>query len=477
MGASRICGVLAVHNLGVGTGTQAHLATRGQTGIDFHDFRLHVLDRVDVGPALRYPAGAQVFTAPTPVIVQVQRTGKHRQIHPSSTYRPTELVDVHRELQLLQAATELVEHHADCPIINVAHVAGHQLVWQACPGRSSHQLLPHEVGIVVATIWWFGELHLFPWQQLLHRARLKRYHRGEAVAANLDWRAGDGVEHRRPFRRGLANEAREEVRHLLAEQHRVVVVVEAAQSLEHWSKPWDTAKLAGLQGLKDVQHLTSGDPHEHVVTRTERDHIARVRAITPVRHSLPKAVELDPCPDDVARLGHLELVVRHKLRGQALQLKWHRQTILLPTWPQANETLAGLLDGARHQSLLAVEVSQLVRVGLIDPVFPQFLQQGAQLFLFQSRLRGNASTDQVAYPPVDCVGRVGVIAHRCPRAGTQVAQGWHNQAIGACVRGVPAGRAPPISGTFIAGLDPLGDKQARARQGQVASAHSPLPPW
>ncbi|MCY1367528.1 hypothetical protein D9M69_544690 [compost metagenome] len=184
---------------------------------------------MQVGPALGNPAGAQVLPAPCGEVRQIQHAGQPGRIEPGRTHRPTELVHVHGELQLLDAPPELVEQHPQHAVTDVAHVTRQQFVGQVHTGRHGLQLLPHEVDVGVAGVGRVGEGHLLPVHQLLHRPRLQPHHR-DAIGVLLHGQASDGVQLRRPITTGTSDEAGEEVADLLPEQHRVVIVVQGLQA-------------------------------------------------------------------------------------------------------------------------------------------------------------------------------------------------------------------------------------------------------
>ncbi len=148
----------------------------------------------------------------------------------------------------------------------------------------------------------------------------------------------------------------------MAKQHRVVVVVEAAQALEHRSQTRHTTQLAGFDRFKDVQHLFSRDAHQLVVTGIKRRGIARVDAVHVIRHALVRRVKLNPGADAVAVFARLKFVMGHKLRGKYLELQRYRQILSLCAWPQTHKALTGGFDGACDQRLLAVEVGQAIGV-------------------------------------------------------------------------------------------------------------------
>ncbi|MND68056.1 hypothetical protein D3C80_594940 [compost metagenome] len=119
---------------------------------------------------------------------------------------------------------------------------------------------------------------------------------------------------RRAVRGWLANEAGKQVGNLLAEQHRVVEVIQATQTLQNRRQARHTSQLSGLQGLKHVQHLLSRDSHQLVVGHIERGLVAGMVAVAPIRYAPPHGVELDTGSNDVAEAGHFKLVMGDKLR-------------------------------------------------------------------------------------------------------------------------------------------------------------------
>lgn len=138
-------------------------------------------------------------------------------------------MDVDAELKLFQAPAKLVEHYPDHPVIYVPQIAGEQLVGHSSSHRRSLELLPHEVRIVVTSLRRLGELYLLAWQQLLHGARLQSHHRREAVTVHTHRSTVDGIDGRQVAWARPSNESGEQIGYLLAEQHRIVEVVQRAQ--------------------------------------------------------------------------------------------------------------------------------------------------------------------------------------------------------------------------------------------------------
>jgi hypothetical protein len=129
----------------------------------------------------------------------------------------------------------------------------------------------HEVRVVVAGIGRFGEFHFLTWPKFLHGAGFKRDHRREAIPIRDQGSTRNRVaRHGTRFRRGSSDEAGEQVGHFLAKQHRVVIVVQAAQALEHRRQARHATQLAGFQRFEDMQHLRGRHAHQLVVTGVER---------------------------------------------------------------------------------------------------------------------------------------------------------------------------------------------------------------
>ncbi|MDT4837394.1 hypothetical protein FQZ97_711240 [compost metagenome] len=380
------------------------------------------MHRVDVRPALRNPASPQVLAPAARVVGEVQRTGQECHVHPGCPHRPAKLVDVHAELELLQAPAELVENHPNDAVVDVAQIAGKQLIGHPRPHGRSLKLLPHEVRVVVASLRRLGELHLLARQQFLHGAGLQTHHGGEAVAVHARRAAVNGINRRHVTRVRPGDEACEQVGDLLTEEHRVVEVVQRTQPQQYTREPGNAAQLPGLQRLENVQHFAGRNAHQLVVARGDHRVVSGVAAIHPVRHPLAQDVELNTSPDQVAVARHLVLLDGHELCGQQLQLQGDSQPVFLPPGPHPNEALAALLDHPRYQGLLAIEVGALVGVRLVSPVHPQFQQQAAQCLVLRCWHRNDARADEVAHPGVDGTAGVGVVARRSAGALAQQRQ-------------------------------------------------------
>ncbi|MNV21678.1 hypothetical protein D3C71_1126200 [compost metagenome] len=148
---------------------------------------------MDISPALWYPACAQVLTAALGVVRQQHGAAEHRHVHPRGPHRATQLVHIHTKLQLLQSTPELSEHHPQRAVVHFAHVASEDLVRHPGAGRRCHQLLTHEIRVVVAGIWRRGKLDLLTRQQLLHSPGFQRHHGREAIRGEIQRRAGHRV--------------------------------------------------------------------------------------------------------------------------------------------------------------------------------------------------------------------------------------------------------------------------------------------
>jgi len=81
-------------------------------------------------------------------------------------------------------------------------------------------------------------------------------------------------------------------------------------------------------------------------------------------------VELDPAPDAPAAAELLRLLERHHFRLEKLQLQRHREAVLQPARPHADEALTGDEHLPRDHRLETVEVGQPVRVSLVGPGEP-----------------------------------------------------------------------------------------------------------
>src|SRR5690606_17802122 len=160
-------------------------AAAGEPTLDFLEPAVHVLNRMNVRMALRYPAGAQILAAPAAVIGQRDRTRQHRSVEPGYAHRAAELEHVNAELQLLDAATEVVQQYPQHAVTDVTHVTGQELIRQPDTGSSGLQLLPHKVDIGATGVWRIREGHLLPFHQFLHGARFEAYER-RSVAVGLD---------------------------------------------------------------------------------------------------------------------------------------------------------------------------------------------------------------------------------------------------------------------------------------------------
>ena len=66
-------------------------------------------------------------------------------------------------------------------------------------------------------------------------------------------------------------------------------------------------------------------------------------------------------------------VERQHLRREHLQLQRHRQAVLRPARPEAEEHLAGDEHLARGTPLQPVEVREALGVGLVGPIEPELL--------------------------------------------------------------------------------------------------------
>ena len=79
--------------------------------------------------------------------------------------------------------------------------------------------------------------------------------------------------------------------------------------------------------------------------------VARMAAEEVIGHTAPDPIELDSLPDRVAVPGHARFMQRQHLRGQHLQLKWHRQPILNPPRPDPDKDLTCQKHLARGAAL------------------------------------------------------------------------------------------------------------------------------
>ena len=249
-----------------------------------------------------HTTSAQVVAAPGGVIRQGDGTREHCGIEPGSPNRTAELEHVDAELQLLDAAAEVVEQYAQHPVADIAHVAGQQLIGQANTCCGGLKLLPHKVDIGIARIWRVGEFDLFALHQLLHAAGLKS-DQGRPIAVGLDGLTGYRVKNRLAITGRFDDEAREQVGDLLPEQDCIVVVVQGLEAQQHRRQTRNTAQLTRLGRLEDMQHLAGRNSVQGVVGIAVGQGIAGMRGVHPVSNALADSVELDPSTDDVAATG------------------------------------------------------------------------------------------------------------------------------------------------------------------------------
>ena len=80
-----------------------------------------------------------------------------------------------------------------------------------------------------------------------------------------------------------------------------------------------------------------------------------------------------PCRMTLPLGRDLIAVERQHLRRDHLQLQRHRQAVLRPARPEAEEHLAGDEHLARGAPLQPVEVREAFGVGLVGPVEPELL--------------------------------------------------------------------------------------------------------
>jgi hypothetical protein len=153
-------------------------------------------------------------------------------------------------------------------------------------------------------------------------------------------------------------------------------------------------------------------------------------------------IELDAEDDLVAVRQGLALAEWEMLGGQHLQLQRHREAIVRPARPEAEEALTGLEHRPRGHGLEAIEVGQAIGIGLVGPGEPEALDMVLERAVLDQRGRLDAAADSVGGEARRGVGGIRVGPHQlagpCP---LQVATLKH-QAVDALTAGSPGDQAP-----------------------------------
>ena len=185
------------------------------------------------------------------IVAVRQRAGHLRGGDEPLPHRPAQAGDQQLPLQRLHPPAELQQSGADRGVVDLAEVAGQQLVGEADAGGDRVQLHPHVLGVAAAG-GGRGELHVLAGRQVLDHAGLEGL---DPAAVGV----GRGLAERLLVVRA-GDEGGEAGLDLLPHQLGVVVLVEIAQLQDHRREPRHAAHLPRPQPVEQVQHRSTPAP-------------------------------------------------------------------------------------------------------------------------------------------------------------------------------------------------------------------------
>ena len=328
-----------------------------------------------------------------------------------------------------QATMELAHDGAHDAVVDLAVVAGHQLIGDVHAGRHCQLLLALEVGKAGAGIVAAGQGDVLTGAQFGDGAGLEIDLAG--TIGNL--RLFAGYRRAAILDQGWTDESGNLCARGLAGQLGVLVGVEHAGAQEHCSGRRLTAHLPGTQRLIVVDDASSGDAGQLAQIRTEAA-LAGVVSIEPVRDALAEWRQFDAALRDAAGVD----AERELLGLQELDLQRHGQSVFHAPGPQADEALAANQTLQHREALQAVEVEHAIRIGVMRPVAPERLQLGAQDFALAAKARHDARADLVVGQTVDGATNPRDVPVRSTGATNQQRKVVFKRRVRSVVRRVPA---------------------------------------
>ena len=256
-------------------------------------------------------------------------------------------------------AAKLVPAHAGAGKVDLAQVAGEDLVGQAVAGGDGAQLAGDE-GHVVLRLGRGGKLHLHAGGQVFQCARLKLVEQAVFVGLQLRRDIGQAVH------AAEAHETRGQA-HALALG--VLVVGDVAHGHVPGAAPRHAADLVGSLSEVEVQDLIGGneDAGGHAAA------LARVTGEEPVANAAVLGIKLHAELDVAAAgqvfiLGVVEVVGFQDAQFQGRRVVGQQQVIRGQAPLTAHQDLARLGDGAHELLLQAIAVQ--AAIGITGGGFP-----------------------------------------------------------------------------------------------------------